>query len=90
MFFVAVQFVDIIWAILVAIGVERVSYDIEASFFLRTFFDFYPYSHSLLANLIIAFVVYLVVNYYRGKTWGFMAWHCSTFTLVYGYYSPYK
>lgn len=56
--FIAVQFVDILWAVLVLLGVEkgRVVPDITAA----TPVDFYfmPYTHSLVATLVWAFLAY--------------------------------
>ena len=58
--FIAVQLVDILAFILVLLGFERMSYNPTSNPFLRTSIEYVPYSHSLLSNLIIAFVIFLI------------------------------
>lgn len=58
--FIAVQFVDVLAFILVLLGFERMSYNPTSNPFLRTSIEYVPYSHSLLSNLIIAFVIFLI------------------------------
>jgi hypothetical protein len=55
--FVAAQFADLLWPVLVALGVEHVRIVAGETPFLTLAFDSYPYSHSLLmlANWGIAF-----------------------------------
>jgi membrane-bound metal-dependent hydrolase YbcI (DUF457 family) len=63
--FVAVQFVDYLWAVLVLIGVERVR--IVPGFLAASPLDLYfmPYSHSLLAALFWAIAFGLAVTAWR-------------------------
>lgn len=69
-FFIAVQFVDILAFILVLFGVERMSYNPTDNPFLRTSIDYVPFTHSLSSSLIIAFVVFLVFWKLRNRMWG--------------------
>ena len=50
--FAAAQFADLLWPVLVALGVERVRIVTGETPFLILAFDSYPYSHSLLMLLI--------------------------------------
>lgn len=63
--FVAVQFVDFVWAALVLIGVERVR--IVPGFLAASPLDLYfmPYSHSLIAALFWAVAFALLVTAWR-------------------------
>jgi hypothetical protein len=58
--FLAVQFVDILWAVFVLLGVEKVR--IVPGFTAASDLDLYyfPYTHSLLASLLWATVIYVV------------------------------
>jgi len=67
--FIFVQLVDILWVFLVALGIERLSFDPEASPLLRFMFDYYPYTHSLLATIIIGAVIYGIFAISRKKSW---------------------
>lgn len=66
----SVQFVDLLWAILMLTGVERASYNPEASVFLRAVYEYYPYSHSLFMSVLIALSVGALVYRVRGRVWG--------------------
>src|SRR3954454_14874813 len=62
--FVACQFADLLWPILLLLGYERVDVHPGAPFLALTFVS-YPYSHSLLALCVWAAVfavAYLVVR----------------------------
>ena len=50
--FIAAQFADLLWPVLVALGVERVHIVTGDTPFLNLSFDSYPYSHSLLMLVI--------------------------------------
>jgi hypothetical protein len=50
--FAAVQFADLLWPVLVALGVERVRIDPGNTAFTPLDFESYPYSHSLLFLLL--------------------------------------
>ena len=49
--FFAAQFVDLLWAVLLLFGLERVRIDPEATVVTPLAFEHYPISHSLLATL---------------------------------------
>lgn len=61
-----VQLVDLLWAVFLMLGVERASYNPDASVFLRAVYEYYPYTHSLFTSISIAllasFVVYRIAN----------------------------
>jgi len=59
--FIAVQFVDILWTILVFLGIERVNIVpgyLESS---QLQFTYYPFTHSLLATLIYGALAFALV-----------------------------
>jgi hypothetical protein len=63
--FIAVQWVDILWCVLVLLDVERVHIELGVNPSGPLVFDYYPYSHSLLAGVLwglAAFCVYLLVT----------------------------
>ena len=64
-YFIAVQWVDILWCVLVLLGVERVHIEPGVNPSGPLVFDYYPYSHSLFAGVLwglAAFSVYLLVT----------------------------
>ena len=70
LFFLAVQAVDVLWCVLVLAGVEKVSIvpGISPSTPLR--FDYYPYTHSLMAAIgwsAVAFGLYRFATRYQGS-----------------------
>ena len=67
MLFVAAQFADLLWPILVALGIERVRIDPGNTAFTPLDFVSYPYSHSLL--FLVIWGVLLGVTY-RGVAAG--------------------
>lgn len=50
--FVAVQFLDLIWPILVLLGIETLSIDPGNTKMTPLNFEYYPYSHSLLMAVV--------------------------------------
>jgi hypothetical protein len=48
----AAQLADLLWPVFLALGLEHVRFDPDASPFLRLDFLDYPYSHSLLALIV--------------------------------------
>lgn len=52
MMFIAVQLLDLIWPILVLLGIESLSIDPGNTKLTHLNFEFYPYSHSLFMALI--------------------------------------
>jgi len=68
-YFLAVQWVDLVWTVLVYFGVERVSIVPGVNPSGPLVFDYYPYTHSLAAGLCwaaIAFVGYRVLTRRQG------------------------
>jgi len=55
--FFASQFIDLIWPLLLLIGIERVEIDPGNTAFTPLNFIFYPYSHGLLSVIIWALLV---------------------------------
>lgn len=68
--FAAVQFVDIIAFTFVLLGLEKIAYNPSKNPFLRTIIEYVPYSHALLANIILAFVVLLTFWKFKNIEWG--------------------
>ena len=66
MMFIAVQFLDIIWPILVLLGIESVEIKEGITKLTPLDFTYYPYSHSLLMavvwGLLFGFIYYLVTK----------------------------
>ncbi len=62
--FIAVQFLDLLWPVLVITGIEQVEVDVGNTAFTPLNFTHYPYSHSLLASmfwsLLFGTVCYLI------------------------------
>lgn len=70
LFFVAVQFVDILWCIFILLGIEKVS--IVPGITAANPLDFYyfPYTHSLIGSIGwagVAFVLYRLLHRYKGS-----------------------
>lgn len=57
-YFLAVQWVDILWCVLVLLGVERVHIEPGVNPSSPLIFDYYPYTHSLVAGLVWALAAY--------------------------------
>jgi membrane-bound metal-dependent hydrolase YbcI (DUF457 family) len=68
--FISVQFVDILAFLFVLAGLERIAYNQSDNPFLRTTIEYVPYSHSLIANVIIALIMYLLFWKLKNRTWG--------------------
>jgi hypothetical protein len=69
-YFLAVQWVDVVWTMLVFFGVERVSIQPGVNPSGPLVFDYYPYTHSLAAGAAwaaIAFMGYRVITRMRGS-----------------------
>ncbi|HEX5340241.1 MAG TPA: hypothetical protein VFX47_05125 [Gammaproteobacteria bacterium] len=70
LFFIAVQFVDILWCMFILLGIEKVR--IAPGITAANPLDFYyfPYTHSLIGNIGwagVAFVLYRVSHRYKGS-----------------------
>jgi len=69
-YFLAVQWVDLVWTVLIYFGVERVSIQPGVNPSGPLVFDYYPYTHSLAAGLAwaaIAFMGYRVMTRMHGS-----------------------
>ncbi len=64
--FLAVQFVDLLWALFVLVGIERFQIVPGATAANPFDFTFYPISHSLLAACLWALVAYAGVRFLPG------------------------
>lgn len=62
-YFIAVQWVDILWTVLVFFGVERVHVEPGVNPSGPLVFDYYPYTHSLMAAIGWAAVAYGVFRF---------------------------
>lgn len=70
LYFLAVQWVDVVWTVLVFFGVERVHIQPGVNPSGPLVFDFYPYTHSLAAGMAwaaIAFMGYRVLTRMQGS-----------------------
>ena len=57
MMFIAVQLLDLIWPVLVLLGIESLSIDSGNTKLTHLNFEFYPYSHSLFMALIWSIIL---------------------------------
>jgi len=64
----AAQLADLLWPVFLALGLEHVRFNPDASPFLRLDFVDYPYSHSLLALIVWGLVLGGVYRAITGKT----------------------
>lgn len=64
--FMAVQWLDLLWPVLVLTGVERVSIDPGNTVMTPLNFEYYPWSHSMLMALLWGFL-FFIVYYLRTK-----------------------
>lgn len=68
----AAMFPDLLWPVLVLAGAEKVRVDPGNTAFTPLAFDYYPFSHSLLASAALAVggaLAYWVVARYRAGAW---------------------
>ena len=61
--FIACQLLDLIWPVLVLIGIEKVSGDPLAAGVMPLNFEYYPYSHSLVMTLAYSLSVGIVTGF---------------------------
>ncbi|HXF48395.1 MAG TPA: hypothetical protein VNL73_03080 [Verrucomicrobiae bacterium] len=66
--FLAVQFVDILWTVLVLLGIEKVEISPGITAANPLDFVYYPFTHSLLMSLIWAGLAYLLFRILPAKT----------------------
>ena len=60
--FIATQFVDIIWAVLILLGIERAEIVPGITAANPIDYIYYPFTHSLVSSLLWAAVAYLLVR----------------------------
>ena len=77
MLFVAAQLADLVWPVLVAVGVEQVRIDPGNTAFTPLDFVSYPYSHSLLALVIWGLLLAWAYRLLAGNGPRSMAHHLS-------------
>ena len=68
----AAMFLDLIWPVLVLVGVEKVRIDPGNTAFTPLAFDYYPFSHSLVSSLALAALIAL--GYWRVTRYVTGAW----------------
>ncbi len=59
--FIACQLLDLIWPVLVLLGIEKVHVDRSATVVTPFNFEFYPYSHSLVMTAAYSLIIGAVV-----------------------------
>lgn len=67
MMFIAVQFLDLLWPVLVLLGIETVSIEEGITKLTPLDFTFYPYSHSLMMAVVWGLVFGLVYYIFTKK-----------------------
>jgi hypothetical protein len=65
--FMAAQFVDLVWPVLLLLGIEKVAVDPGNTAFTPLNFTYYPFSHSLVGVLIWAVLLGLVYYGIKGR-----------------------
>lgn len=66
--FIAVQLVDIVWTILVLLGVEKVAIVPGITKVNPLDFYYYPYTHSLIAFFFWSFLVFIICYFIKNKS----------------------
>lgn len=72
LYFILVQFIDLVAFILVFFGIEKAAYRESTNPFLRNEL-FLPYSHSLAGSLILSVLVYVFFIKTKNRTWAMYA-----------------
>ncbi|HSF44791.1 MAG TPA: metal-dependent hydrolase [Chitinophagaceae bacterium] len=71
MMFIAVQLLDLIWPILVLLGIETLQVDVGNTRMTPLDFNYYPYSHSLLMavvwGILLGLLYYLTTKNKKGS-----------------------
>ena len=67
LYFLAVQWVDVVWTVLIYFGVERVSIVPGVNPSGPLVFDYYPYTHSLAAGLCWAAIAFMACRVYMKR-----------------------
>ena len=63
--FLAAQFLDLLWPLLIVLGVEQVRLTPSENSFLQLDFVSYPYSHSLVGSILWAVILGAIVYAFR-------------------------
>jgi len=64
-FFLAAQFLDVLWPVFLGLGIEKVLIDPAGKPFQSLHFIYYPFSHSLTSTLIWAILFSLIYYAFR-------------------------
>jgi membrane-bound metal-dependent hydrolase YbcI (DUF457 family) len=71
--FIACQLLDLIWPVLVLMGIEKVSVDHLATVVTPLNFEYYPFSHSLVMTIVYSLLVGIVAGlFFKSKRLGFV------------------
>jgi hypothetical protein len=68
-FLVAVSFPDLLWSVLVPLGVEKVRIDPSSPLQRNIGFEKFPFSHSLVLTNVLALLVGIVIGVGLGNLW---------------------
>lgn len=68
--FISVQLVDFLCFIFIISKIERMKFLPNQNPWLRTHLEYFPYSHSLFLNVILALIVLFVFWKFKNKIWG--------------------
>jgi len=64
-FFLAAQFLDILWPVFLLLGLEKVSLESAGKAFQTIHFNYFPFSHSLTAAIVWALLFGLIYYAFR-------------------------
>jgi len=68
--FISVQLVDFLCFVFIILKIERMKFLPNPNPWLRTHLEYFPYSHSLFMNAILALTVLFVFWKFKNKIWG--------------------
>jgi len=68
--FISVQLADFLCFIFIILGIEKMKFSPNINPWLRTHLEYFPYSHSLFANAVLAIIVLLIFWKLKDKIWG--------------------
>jgi len=68
--FISVQLVDFLCFIFIILKIERMKFLPNQNPWLRTHLEYFPYSHSLFMNAILALIVLFIFWKFKNKIWG--------------------
>jgi len=68
--FVSVQLVDFLCFLLIILKIEKMKFLSNPNPWLRTHLEYFPFSHSLFTNIVLALIVFFVFWKFKNKLWG--------------------